>query len=612
MDLDKWKQKYYDQLDRLEQKEQDWQKLETTLKRTIGRLSLAAEGQDDSLDHHIIELRSAIKNNINPQQLDAIVDELSKLLSKFEEKQNAPKRESIQTLEQLIKNLELPDKISKEKNKLLEKFSKSDDSNRDLLLKETLKLLISVIDNENNIVNQKKPSIIKRIFNSNKETNSDGNQTPENLIRSPEQDLKLYKACFIDLLNKIDNKNSPNGKITALKVNISNAQQQKELDKLSEKLSEILKEKTPNNKILELKPDIKIDDNLQPTIQELLIQLLEQLTVPNDLHTETENLKQRLEKETSPDNWKKLLRDVTTLINSIRSRMQKEKNEFENFLQQVTVRLKSMDNFLQNETINLTHAKTNASEFDNQIELNVKEVRLDIDQATELSDLKECVTLKLDKISEHIKIYRDSENSRFENSQKEINEMHSKMHTMESEAEQLKRIIIKANKEAMFDALTDIPNRLSYEKRITEEINRWKRFSTPLSIAIWDIDLFKQVNDTYGHKAGDKVLKTVAQLLIKSIRKTDFLARYGGEEFIMLLPGTEQKETMTLVNKLREKISSCGFRYHGNAVKISISCGVSGFNNEDTLEHVFERADKALYQAKENGRNQCVLFSKDD
>jgi len=604
MELDKWKQKYYDQLDHLEQKEHDWQKLETTLKRTIGRLSLAAEGQDTSLDRYIGELRAAIKNNINPQHLDSIVDELSKILSTLEEKQNTSKRESIQLLEQLIIKLYLPDNIAKEKNKLLETFSKSDNNNRDTLLKETLKLLTSAINTENKNDDSEKPGILKRIFNKDTTEISDSAQ-------SNTQQLDIYKDCFIDLLNKLDNKKSPNGKISALKISVNDVQQQNELEKLSEQLSELLQENTLNNTAPVIKQNNKINDSLQPSIQELLIQLLEQLTVPNDLHTEVENLKQRLEKETSPTNWKQLLKDVTALINSIRSRMQKEKNEFEIFLQQVTQRLKSMDNFLQSETTNLKQAKNQGSEFDNQIELNVKEIRIDIDNASELSDLKECVTLKLDKISEHIKIYRDSENERFEKSQVEISEMHSKMNSMESEAEQLKQIVIQANKEAMFDALTDIPNRLSYEKRITEEINRWKRFSTPLSIAIWDIDLFKQVNDTYGHKAGDKVLKTVAQLLIKSIRKTDFLARYGGEEFIMLLPGTKQEETMTLVNKLREKVSSCGFRYHGSAVKISISCGVSSFNDDDTLEHVFERADKALYQAKKNGRNQCILSSNE-
>ena len=161
----------------------------------------------------------------------------------------------------------------------------------------------------------------------------------------------------------------------------------------------------------------------------------------------------------------------------------------------------------------------------------------------------------------------------------------------------------------MFDVLTGIPNRLAYEKKVAEEVARWKRFGHPLSVAVWDVDFFKKVNDTFGHKAGDKVLKTIAQLLNERIRETDFLARYGGEEFVMLLPGTKEEETLRLVNDLREKVASCGFHYHGDPVSITVSCGVSCFRENDNLETVFERADQALYRAKRNGRNQCVIAS---
>jgi len=614
MELEQWKQKYYDELDRLEKKEQDWEQLESTLKRTIGRLSLAAEGQHSSLDRHIGELRTAIKNNINRQRLESVVDDISRVLSKLEETSSGPNRDSINTLELLINKLSLPKDVEKTRNKLLKKLSAADDTKRDDLVAETLKLLVSVINTET--IETEKTGLMGRLFNSNTSNPEDKPSSEEALTENTaEQQLVTYKNCLIELLNKLDNAKSPNGKLAALKIGARDAQHKNELDNLSDQLSKILQEKSESEtdkKIDEITDTIHSAENdptLQPSIQELLIRLLEQLIVPVDLQDEADKMKHRLEQETDPTNWKQLLKDVALLINSIRSRLQKEKHEFEDFLQQVTDRLKAMDHFLQNETSNLISAENQGQEFDKTVDISVEEIRQDINKATEISSLKDNVNSKLDTISGHIQLYRESENKRFKKSQQEVEAMHSKMQALETEAKQLKKVVIEKNKQAMFDTLTEIPNRLSYEKKAAEEIARWKRFSNPLSLAIWDIDLFKSVNDTYGHKAGDKVLKTVAQLLIKSIRETDFLARYGGEEFVMLLPGTKQEETLRLVNKLRQKVENCGFHYHGESVKITISCGVSCFNENDSLSSVFERADKSLYKAKENGRNQCVVAS---
>ncbi|MCW9046429.1 MAG: diguanylate cyclase, partial [Gammaproteobacteria bacterium] len=463
-------------------------------------------------------------------------------------------------------------------------------------------------------VETEKPGLMGRLFNSNSSKTENITSKSESITdNTVEHQLDTYKNCLIELLNKLDNANSPNGKLAALKISARDAQHKSELDKLSDQLSIILQEHSKSDNHLDEITDtihkVEIDTALQPSIQELLIRLLEQLIVPADLQDEADKMKHRLEQETDPTNWKQLLKDVAQLINSIRSRLQKEKHEFEDFLQQVTDRLKAMDHFLQNETSNIIKAESQGQEFDKTVDISVAEIRQNINTATEISSLKDNVNSKLDTISGHIKLYRESEKIRFENSQKEVEAMHSKMQALESEADKLKKVVIEKNKQAMFDTLTGIPNRLSYEKKAAEEIARWKRFSNPLSLAIWDIDLFKHVNDTYGHKAGDKVLKTVAQLLVKSIRETDFLARYGGEEFVMLLPGTKQEETLRLVNKLRKQIEDCGFHYHGESVQITISCGVSSFNENDSLSQVFERADKALYKAKENGRNQCVVAS---
>lgn len=610
MELEQWKQKYYEQLDRLEEKEQSWHKLERILKKTIGRISLAAEGQHASLDRHLAELRNSLKNTINEQHLESVVTDISQVISQLEEKQAGSNRQSIDLLEQLLKHIKLPNSLLKPRKKLLKKFSQSDDSNSQQLLSESLDLLTLLFAEA-----PEKSGILTRLFQPQKKNSS---ADSHHIKTDPTADknkrtikkINVYKDCLIELLNKMDNPQSPNGKLASLKLSARDAQEISELDNLSTQLSKLLSENNNTTEIIASTSDKQIiaqhDPSLLPGIQELLIRLLEQLVVPTDLHLEVSNMKHQLEKEANAEDWKQLLKNVACLINSIRTHMQKEKHEFETFLQQVTERLKSMDNFLQFETNSFLQAQSEGEEFDQQVHLNVNKIRLDIDQATELTNLKQNVTTKLDAISGNIKKYREAEISRLSESQQEVTSMQSKMQKMESETLKLKNLLIQKNKQAMFDALTEIPNRLSYEKRAEEEIARWKRFKQPLSLAIWDIDLFKKVNDSYGHRAGDKVLKAVAQLLAKRIRTTDFLARYGGEEFVMLLPGTVQEETLALLNGLRKQIESCGFHFQGKSVTITASCGISCFGENDSLEKVFERADKALYRAKHNGRNQCV------
>jgi diguanylate cyclase len=158
----------------------------------------------------------------------------------------------------------------------------------------------------------------------------------------------------------------------------------------------------------------------------------------------------------------------------------------------------------------------------------------------------------------------------------------------------------------LLDALTRIPNRLAWEQRIVAEMARWERFRQPTCVLAWDIDGFKGINDRYGHRAGDKVLVVVAESLAGGIRGTDFVARYGGEEFVMLLPGTSLENGVAIANQMREAIAQTGFHFRGAPVSVTISCGITELQEGDTSDEVFDRADRAMYQAKDGGRNRVV------
>ncbi len=158
----------------------------------------------------------------------------------------------------------------------------------------------------------------------------------------------------------------------------------------------------------------------------------------------------------------------------------------------------------------------------------------------------------------------------------------------------------------MHDALTGAHTRYAYDERLQEEFQRWQRHGLPLSYSIWDLDLFKSVNDNFGHQTGDRLLAIVAGMLTDSTRVEDFVARIGGEEFVVLFPATDLERAQVLADRLREKIAAVSFHFKGTPIPVTVSCGITEFRQGDTPESVYERADKALYEAKAEGRNRCV------
>ena len=160
--------------------------------------------------------------------------------------------------------------------------------------------------------------------------------------------------------------------------------------------------------------------------------------------------------------------------------------------------------------------------------------------------------------------------------------------------------------QATTDVLTGIYNRIKINKSFIIEVARSERYQSPLSLIIFDIDHFKKVNDTYGHPAGDDVLKRLTKLVKTNIRETDIFARWGGEEFVILAPGLSLIETVKLADKIRRKIEEFDFE---KPQKITSSFGVAALKNGDSSTLLFNRADEALYRAKESGRNQ-VQYSE--
>lgn len=164
----------------------------------------------------------------------------------------------------------------------------------------------------------------------------------------------------------------------------------------------------------------------------------------------------------------------------------------------------------------------------------------------------------------------------------------------------------KAVAEAFRDPLTQISNRGAFNEALSREICAFKRHSANFSLMVIDIDFFKQVNDTYGHIAGDNVLKAVAQVIKKTLRRSDEVFRYGGEEFVVLLSNTEIAGAQFIGERIRREIKKLTVHAH-EKINVTASIGISSTNKSRDVNDTLYHADKALYQAKESGRDKVVV-----
>ena len=174
-----------------------------------------------------------------------------------------------------------------------------------------------------------------------------------------------------------------------------------------------------------------------------------------------------------------------------------------------------------------------------------------------------------------------------------------------SDITKLKEYQIQTEKKVYLDSLTQVYNRNKFDEIFEEELARVKRYHSSFSMAILDIDKFKDFNDTYGHMIGDEVLVKLAQTVKQSLRETDTFARWGGEEFIILFRNTSMPRASVVSQKLKEQIE---FNEHSVAGKITASFGLSEYVDGDTMESLFNRCDEALYRAKANGRNRIEVM----
>lgn len=337
----------------------------------------------------------------------------------------------------------------------------------------------------------------------------------------------------------------------------------------------------------------------------LLLELLNKVNLPIDLYSQAQQLRLALEQGRPADETRRTGNAIVQLVQVAQARSQRELDELGNFLRQVIEGLDALRQQMEAAGQSRAESLRDSQALSQSVADRMQDIHVNVEQATDIQQLKTCINTEIEAIRSNVESFVHSERRRHREAEQAVSQLSVQLQELEGETVRLREGIEQERSRAVRDPLTGLANRLGLDEYMSAEYQRWRNCRDGLTVAVFDIDRFKSINDTYGHAAGDRVLKTVAEQFRAQVRQTDFIARFGGEEFVLILARATLRDGLAIAEKLRRHIEDCKFHYRDASVPVTVSCGIAEFRNGDSPDSVFERADQALYRAKNSGRNQC-------
>ncbi|MBQ4833409.1 diguanylate cyclase [Pseudoalteromonas sp. MMG010] len=369
------------------------------------------------------------------------------------------------------------------------------------------------------------------------------------------------------------------------------------LDKLVNIYHEVLKVK------LEIISESK-NETANPALAKKLLQLSNELKLEDNAAKQIIDIQNDLAENDSLDS---LLNSAIAIIQIVVKNISKERQSAQNFLVSLNQTIEELHVSIVSTR---THSESMNQEFkdlNSKIESKIKNLNIQTQKATSISALKEIVDNELKSLSQDFlakEKLEQAERDTLIDSFKNINEHIS---NLESKLTKYKKRLNEQRSQSLIDSLTKLPNRAAFDERYNHEIHLYNMEASDLTLVVIDVDHFKSINDRFGHSAGDITLQVISKALQKSIRKSDFIARYGGEEFVLLMPGTPLEFASIPLEKLRKTIKAIPFKFKDTQIQITISLGATQLKSGDTQLDAFNRADDALYTAKNSGRDRLCL-----
>ena len=274
----------------------------------------------------------------------------------------------------------------------------------------------------------------------------------------------------------------------------------------------------------------------------------------------------------------------------------------------VSMRLGDMTRYLAGENDASEAGAEGSRALDAQVREEMRALGERTLAATDLASLQAEVDERLSVIDRHFRDFREREDARLTAYRERAKRMHDRVEQLESEATTLQDSLRREHELALTDRLTGLPNRLAYDRRVADIEREVREDGGVACIGAFDVDHFKVINDTYGHAAGDAVLRIVGQTLARELEGKAFVARYGGEEFVVLFIDMTPDDAEDLSRHLCATVEKLAFHASSKPVTVTMSGGLTRFTAAERAAAVFDRADRALYAAKRAGRNCCVVL----
>ncbi|WP_238067114.1 diguanylate cyclase [Pseudomonas shirazica] len=640
-DAERWKEKYLKSIEQQEKLERRWDARLDLLRRGLVRSTLAAEGSDKVVDQCMKEMREVIRSDNMDAGLAGLIPRLEKAVLDSEQRREARMNQVSDALTALVDQLQglpLPNDVSRPLKKLAKKLDGGVAQSRDLppLLGELSGLQGRALSALGKSGEDARPGFLQRLFGS-REDDAQGEPAlvpltlpvaeaqplaaPANVGAPQPDDVDALQPLPASSASVVE---APVVPEPALETPGPALIETAELSPAP--LPQPLPDDVPAPEAVASEPPAEAGpaQTLEETfgedgpyalpyaveppysqvaehIEHTLIGLLDDLSLPERHKAQALEMRERVARGL---NWYELipvLDDLAVLMLAITDSGQ---HEFETYLQQLNERLEGFQSHLHEASAGHADNSSAARELDTQLREHVDGLQSSVQGAADVDSLKHILENRLEGLLVTMDEHKHERDRREQELAGRLQGLSERVANMEQEALGYREHLEEQRQKALLDPLTGLPNRAAWSERVEREMLEWQAHGGHLAMAILDLDHFKRINDSYGHLAGDKVLKIVADQLRKRLRSGDFIARFGGEEFVLLLPQTSPAAAAQIAEVLRATIEACPFHFKGERVVITTSIGLGAFRSGERGDQVLKRADAALYRAKESGRNR--------